>query len=248
MIYKNVFTGFLCLFFILMSFLSFSNSVVGESFSQYHSFVNFTDEETIVISKQLALKNNFDKTILPGQIEFRIGKGTRDSVTNANLENVKVYDKDGNNISYSIRENSEYTSLILDIYYPLLPKFEYKFFLQYELEFEASGIFFKSLEVPLKETSIPIENGTFKVHLPKNSRFTYLGDLANYTTINKNEGIWQLGNNLPNSVEFEYSFIPIRTSFMRGSYVFWLIVNVLMFTFLVYEIRKELVSIREEEE
>lgn len=247
MIYKNILACLLSLFCILFFYSSFSNTVLGESFSQYHSVVNFSDE-TIIISKDLALKNNHDKTILPGQIEFRIGKGTQDSVTNANLQNIIVLDSNGDNISYSIRENEEYTSLILDIYYPLLPKFEYKFFLQYELEFEASGIFFKSLEVPLKETSIPIENGTFEVHLLKNSRFTYLGELDDFVSIDKNVGIWELGNNLPNSVEFEYSFIPIRTSFMRGSYAFWIIINVLMFVFLVYEIRKELVLMKSQEE
>ncbi len=247
MIYKNIFSGFLCLFCVLFFYSSFSNTVLGESFSKYHSVVNFS-EDKIIISKDLALKNNYDRTILPGQIEFRVGKGTQDSVTSANLQNIIILDNDGNNISYSVRENLDYTSLILDIYYPLLPQFEYKFFLQYELKFQASGIFFKSLEVPLKETSIPIEDGIFEVHLPKNSRFTYTGDLNEYVSIEKNVGIWELGDNLPNSVEFEYSFIPIRTSFMRGSYLFWIIINLLMFAFLVFEIRKELIVMRSEEE
>ena len=84
--------------------------------------------------------------------------------------------------------------------------------------------------------------------MPKNSRFTYTGDLNEYVSIEKNVGIWELGDNLPNSVEFEYSFIPIRTSFMRGSYLFWIIINLLMFAFLVFEIRKELIVMRSEEE
>lgn len=237
------------LFYVCLTLSLFNSyAVIGESFSKYHSVVNFSDSEKIVITKQLALKNNYDKSILPGQIEFRIGKGTQDSVTSANLENIKAYDSNGKNISYTIREYEDYSSLILDIYYPLLPKFEYKFTLEYELEFESSGIFFKSLQVPLKESSIPIEDGTFEVYLPKNTYFTHLGELDEFATIRKNHGIWELKDNLPNSVEFEYSFIPIRTSFMRGSYLFWIIINVLMFGFLVYEIRKEVVKMSEEGE
>ena len=237
---------FLSIFLVIL--VGPTYAISGESFSQYRSVVNFTEDGTILITKNLALKNNYDRSILPGQIEFRIGKGTLDSVTSANLENVKAFDRNGRNITYTIREYDDYSSLILDIYYPLLPKFEYKFTLAYELEFEASGIFFKSLQVPLKESSIPIENGVFEVYLPENRYFTYLGELDEFASIDGNHGVWELGNNLPNSVEFEYSLIPIRSSWMRGSYLFWVIINVLMFIFLVREIRKEVIRVKAEME
>ena len=238
---------FLGVLSILGIFFSPIYSVSSESFSKYHSIVNFSDSKHIIITKELALKNNYDKSILPGQIEFRIGKGIGDTVVGANMEDVRVYDKDGDNMSFTIREYEEYSSLIVDVYYPLLPNFEYEFTLQYTLDFRSSGLFFKSLQVPLKESSIPIEDGTFEIYLPKYTYFTYLGELDEYATVKGNYGIWELGGDLPNSIEFEYSFIPIRSSIMRGSYVFWISVNVLVFLFLMFEIRKEVVRVKEKE-
>lgn len=235
---------YLLLFFSLILFISILNfnhaQISGESFSKYYSKVEFLEENIIKISKDMALRNNYDRAILPGQIEFRIGSGTLDSSTNIILENIKVFDQFGRNITYTYREFEDYSSIVLDIFYPLLPGFEYEFSLIYELEFESRGIFFKSLEIPLKESSIPIEQGTFEVILPRNNYFTYLGDLDMFATINRNVGVWELEDNLPNSVEFEYSFIPIRTPWLRGSYTFWIIVNLLMFAFLVTQIRKEI--------
>ena len=246
--FKRLYFLFTFLLISLISSTSFTQAeIVGESFSKYYSKVEFLDGDIIRISKDMALKNNYDRAILPGQIEFRIGSGTLDSSTNIILENIKVRDQMGRDITYTYREFEDYSSIVLDIFYPLLPGFQYEFSLIYELEFEARGIFFKSLEIPLKESSIPIEEGTFEVILPKNNFFTYLGDLDMFATINGNVGIWELEDNLPNSVEFEYSFLPIRTPWLRGSYTFWVLVNMIMFGFLVVQIRKEVRRVKAEE-
>lgn len=241
---------YVLIFFIifLMSSHSVHAEIVGESFSQYHAKVEFLDNDIIRISKDLALKNNHNRAILPGQIEFRIGSGTMDTSTSVVLDNIRVQDNFGRNISYSFREFEQYSSLIVDVFYPLLPGFEYRFSLQYELEYESRGIFFKSLQIPLTESSIPIEEGRFEVILPRNNFFTYTGELGNLATISGNEGVWELGDSLPNKVEFEYSFIPLRTPWLRGSYMFWIIVNLMMFIFLVLQIRKEVVRVRSQEE
>lgn len=233
--------------FIFTIQIAYANEITGESFSKYYSKVEFIDSETIRITKNLTLKNNYDKSILPGQIEFRVGSGTLDSATSINLSNIKAVGENNRNISYTYREFEDYSSLILDVYYPLLSGFEYDFQLEYELKLESGGIFFKNLQIPLKDSSIPIEEGTFEVILPKNNYFTYAGELDEYATINGNRGIWDLQNNFPNTVEFEYSIIPIRTSWMRGSYLFWILINVAMFMFLVYQIRKEVIKVRNEE-
>lgn len=245
---KQLYIIFLILFSIIVSSQSIhGNEISGESFSEYYSKVEFINEDTIRITKNLTLKNNYDRSILPGQIEFRVGSGTLDSATSINLSNIRAVGQNGENISYTYREYEDYSSLILDVYYPLLSGFEYEFQLEYELKLESGGIFFKNLQIPLKDSSIPIEDGTFEVILPKNNYFTYAGELDEYATINGNKGVWDLQNNFPNTVEFEYSIIPIRTSWMRGSYLFWILVNVAMFMFLVYQIRKEVIKVKNEE-
>ncbi len=240
----------LYVFFLITTIISsmsliFAQDYEGETFSKYYSTVEFVGNDTIKVSKDMAIKNNYDRAILPGQLEFRVGSGTQDSATSIKLDNIIVQDSFGRNITYTYREFEEYSALILDIYYPLLPDFEYEFTLEYELEFESSGIFFKNLKIPLKDSTIPIEDGRFEVTLPKYNRFTYIGELEELATIDKNTGVWDLEDNLPNSVEFEYSFIPIRSQWLRGSYLFWILINTLLFVFLVYQIRKEVVKVRE---
>lgn len=245
---KQIIIFFLILFNALFSLsMLHANEIEGESFSKYYSKVEFIDSNKIKISKNLTLKNNYDKSILPGQIEFRVGSGTLDSATSINMSNIVVKDSNGRNISYTYREFEDYSSLILDIYYPLLSGFEYEFELIYELNLGRSGIFFRNLQIPLKDSSIPIEDGTFEVILPKRNYFTYAGELNEFAEIRGNRGVWDLQNNFPNTVEFEYSIIPIRTSWMRGSYLFWILVNVMMFAFLVYQIRKEVVKVKNQE-
>jgi len=51
---------------------------------------------------------------------------------------------------------------------------------------------------------------------------------------------------MPNSVSFEYSYLPIMIGNLKGSYVFWIAINIILLLILVYEIKKEIKRIRSE--
>ena len=61
--------------------------------------------------------------------------------------NVSAYDRFGNEIRSQVRQTQGFSVIILDVYYPLLPGFEYEFNLNYVLSYNPSGIFFKSLSI-----------------------------------------------------------------------------------------------------
>jgi hypothetical protein len=227
--------GFLILFFF---FSSFVYSAV-EVFSNYDTVLTVdTNDNSLVVNKSLSLKNVYDVGIVPGQIEFKIAKGVDGSVADLKVVDVSAIDSFGEEIKTRVSTTDEYSVIVLDVYYPLLPGFEYEFDLNYKLSYKPGGIFFKSLEIPIRESTIPIENGEYKVVLPKNYHFTYLGEKSSDVEVDGNVAIWDIKDDMPNSIEFEYSWMPIRIYDLKGSYVFWVLVNFLLLLLLVFEIRK----------
>lgn len=234
--------------FFLFSFFIISGFSNVEVFSKYDTVLTVNTDNTIEVNKSLNLKNVYDVGIVPGQIEFKIGKGTEGSIANIDVLDVKAVDRFGTEIKSQVRKTKDYSVIILDIYYPLLPGFEYSFDLYYKLSYEPGGIFFKSLQIPLRESTIPIELGEFSVQLPNNYHFTYIDTQGKETDIDGNYATWDIKDDFPKSVAFEYSYIPIRFGDLKGSYVFWVSINILLLLFLVYEVRKEILRIRKEQD
>ena len=231
---------------ILFSLLANSFSNV-EVFSRYDTLLSVNSDSSIEVNKSLSLKNVYDVGIVPGQIEFKIGKGIDGSIANIEVVDVVAVDRFGTEIKTQVRETKDFSVIILDVYYPLLPGFEYDFDLYYKLAYQPGGLFFKSLQIPLRESTIPIEQGLFNVQLPSNYHFTYLDTEGKEAEINDNFATWEIKDNFPKSVSFEYSYIPVRISDYKGSYVFWITINLILLIFLVYEVRKEIQRIRAEE-
>ena len=239
----------LILFSILLVLFS-ANSVFSsiEVFSSYDTILEVKDDNSIIVTKHLTLKNVYDVGIVPGQIEFKVARGTGDgSVANLNVFNVSATDRFGKEIKTQVRNTIKYSVIVLDVYYPLLPGFEYEFDLRYELSYKPGGIFFKSLHIPIRESTIPIEVGTFKVVLPNNYYFTHLDlDSENLgdVVVESNVAIWDIKNDMPKSISFEYSWIPIQIGGMKGSYVFWVFVNLVLLGVLFFEVRREIGKVR----
>ena len=218
-----------------------------EVFSNYDTHLKVNSDNTIEVNKTLSLKNVYDVGIVPGQIEFKIARGLEGSVGNIEVIDVKAVDSYGKEVKSQVRQTQDYSVIILDVYYPLLPGFEYDFNVYYKLSYEVGGIFFKSLQIPLRESTIPIETGTFNVELPDNYHFTYL-DADDTTQASISEGVatWPIQDNSPSSIHFEYSYLPLKIGPLQGSYVFWISVNILLLLFLIYEVRREIRRVREE--
>jgi len=237
--------------FVVLLFLFSLNSVLAgvEVFSNYDTILNVNSDNTIGVNKTLTLKNIYDVGIVPGQIEFKVGKGTEGSIGNIEIRDIKAVDSFGNEIKSQLRVTKDYSVIILDVYYPLLPGFEYTFNLYYLMSYEPGGIFFKSLQIPLRESTIPIKSGEFKVVLPSNYYFTYSnldGTNVSSSFVNDNIAVWKIKDDFPKSIIFEYSYLPVGFSDYKGSYVFWISINVILLLILISEIRKEIKRLREE--
>lgn len=232
----------LFLFLFLFSIPLVSANV--EVFSSFDTVMTINSNNTVDIKKALSLKNVFDVGIVPGQVEFKVARGEEGGANNIEIVEASAVDQYGTPIKTTIRNGDQFSVIVLDVFYPLLPGFEYGFELDYRFSYQPEGIFFKSLNVPLRESTIPIEDGTFRVNLPQNTGFTYISEEGYNGTVDK-AAVWMISDNTPQEISFEYSFLPVKTAgFARGSYVFWIIVNLILLAVLIFEIRRGIRRIR----
>lgn len=224
----------------LFSFLlvTFSSFAAVEVFSQYNTEIIVNSNNTVDIHKTIYLQNIHTVGIVPGSVEFKINKKINNSDSEIKVTNIRLYDRYNNPVKFTTVETNDHTVIKLDIFSPLLPGFEYKLEMFYTLNYEPSGIFFKSIEIPTKEiNSIPIRNGSVKVILPENYGFTYI-NYENNSFIEKNTGTWEINNNLPSTLAFEYSYIPLKFGELKGSTWFWILIDLILLLLLVIEVTR----------
>lgn len=225
----------LLILFLLTVNVSFSSV---EVFSQYDTKITISKNYTLDVEKTLKLRNVHDVGIVPGQIEFKI-----ESLTDKKIGEVINYtatDRYGNNIRSYFRKSNGASYIILDIFTPVLPGFEYIINLDYQITYDSTGFFFKNLQVPLKEkTKIPIQKGTIEINIPENYHLTYLDFYDNTTIKEDNKIIWELTDTTPDAISIEYSYLPINIGGIRGSLIFWLTINLILIAVLLGEIIKE---------
>jgi len=128
---------------LLVFIFIFSTFAAVEVFSEYKTTLTINNDNTVLLNKTLKLKNVYDVGIVPGQIEFKVGRGIDGSIDNLEVKDVVAIDRFGNVIKSQLRNTNDYSIIILDVYYPLLPGFEYEFNLVYTLAYKPGGIFFK---------------------------------------------------------------------------------------------------------
>lgn len=226
-------------FLLVIASLSSAFSYDVEQFTKYDSVVTILDDNTIQIEKHISIRNVHDSGIIPGQVEFKIFNA--DSQNPLNIVEYSAKNRYDDDIRSRVVKTNDYTSIVLDIFQPILPGFEYEITLTYILEYESSGIFFKRVEIPLKEdTRVPILDGDVLIEIPEGKSFTYLSYENDNTTIQGNSAAFSLEQDSPNVLTFEYSFIPLKIGSFAGSLIFWALVNVILLVILGFEVKKQL--------
>lgn len=226
----------LWLFLVLCMIFSTSIYAEVEVFSTYNTDIRLNNDDTLDVHKSIFLRNVHDVAIIPGQVDFKILTGDHVEVLEYSLKD--RYEQD---INSNIIKTQDFSIIQTKIFTPLLPGFEYKIDLYYRLNLQPKGIFFKKLQIPLKEnTRIPIKSGTINLEIPENYHYTYLNYKDNDTIVDSNKASWEISEETPDILEFEYSYLPINLPGISGSLVFWILINVILIFILIKEVRKEL--------
>lgn len=248
-IYIMILKNFKLLFsFCVIMFLTSTAFGAIEIFSQYDTKIKINSDDTIDISKDITLQNIHIVGIVPGRVEFKIGKVVQGSSSQIKLESYTIKDKHGNPIQSQLFETETDVIIAIDIYLPLLPGFKYPIDLDYTLSYDSSGILFKSLEFPIREdTSIEIRQGTFSLEIPESKSFTYLEIYDTDVTINNSIATWDIDSKSPSTGIVEYSSVPIYYGGIQGSILFWMIINILLLIILVIEIVRGIRKMKKED-
>jgi len=232
--------------FMILALFTVSLNVINanvEVFSKYNTYITVNKNYTFDVHKEIFLRNIHDVGIVPGQVEFKI-LGTKNS-KNGKLTSYKVTNRYGDEIKSQTRETDTGSIILLDIFTPVLPGFEYKIDLKYTIEYESSGIFFKNIQLPLMEkTKIPIQTGIVEVTLPENYHITYIDYEDDKTILEDRKVTWEISKNVPELTSLEYSYIPIKVGWTKGSLVFWLTINLILIMILLVEIFNEVKKIK----
>lgn len=225
----------LLLVIICMTFLSISFAQSVEQFTQYNVSYTFLEEGVIEVNKFMLLRNIHSVGIVPGPVEFRT------SVLEGNefeIFDLQATNRHGENLTSRILEFSEYTAIGVNVFTPILPGFEYEINLNYKIRLNNTpGILFKRVQLPLvQQTRVPILAGNIEINVPNNHFITHTNFRDNFTTISSNTITFELTDETPEYVLIEYSRVPSRIGGFAGSLVFWILVNAVLFSILIYEI------------
>lgn len=208
-----------------------------QEFTKYHTTVTLFENDTMQVEKVISMRNIYERGIIPGQVEFKI----LDEHQSMELLDFKAYNRYGQEIKSYVRDTQDFKVLGVDIFTPLLPGFEYEMTLRYTLSIEPSGLFFKTLTIPLKEnTNLPILDGSLLIQVPEGKTYTYYSYEDNSTDISDNAIFWKFNEQTDPVVKIEYSNLPITIPGIQGSLIFWFFVNMILLIVLIREVKKEL--------
>jgi hypothetical protein len=227
---------FLSLFVLVLFSFSLSFS---QEFSTYDEKIKIYNDK-LIVEKTIGIKNKGKKPYVPGDIVFRINEAENFKLNESSIEIRKL---DGSKIPFSIYRTSNYKTIIARVFMPLIPGYEYKFNLSYEIIYDKKGLLFYSLEIPLKiGKNITINQGSLIIELENDYKFTYFS-AKNYT-INENILKYNINSNSPDFVKLEYSYIPLKIFNLKGSILFWGIIDLLLILLVIKEIKKEINNLK----
>ena len=103
----------------------------------------------------------------------------------------------------------------------MLPKFSYKIFMDYDIEFEPSGLLFYELIVPVEETTIPIEKSKNEIILPSKYHVTHAPDAQVAKKTKENKEVKTVSWKGKKPMAIEYSVLPLPRVGIKAVNLFW---------------------------
>lgn len=221
-------TTVLLLFLVLLSSITLADVIV---FENYKTTFEYKDK-TIVVKKELRLKNVGSSPIIPGEIHFKISENEGDDSNAISVNNFVAKSIRGQTLeSRQVKHDSE-TELIFTIWDPLLPQFFYDFEMTYEIPFKPKGFLFHQIEIPDEKTTIPIKKVTTQFNIPKKYHVTY----APEGEIEKEDDFRTIKWNTKSDLKFEYTSFPIPKMGFPVVNLFWILIIVIFIAIFIIRI------------
>lgn len=227
---------------VVIALLLILPTVQAQKVEEISNFKITVDVDTLAhVRYDITLKNLIDKPVVPGIGEIRLQKAEpvkvgflsipfTDERKPVKVYNVKAY-SENRNFKVTVEEKEDYTLIVYEIWYPIEPKGELNFTVEYDADIVDSGLLFKSVTIPLG-TDTDIKN--LEINVNSDWKLTYAEPPA------ENTPMWK-GSLPAGSIAFftaEFSLLPLPAMPVRGYVVFWGALLALAVILLVLGLRK----------
>ncbi|MCB9361957.1 hypothetical protein H6504_00845 [Candidatus Woesearchaeota archaeon] len=188
--------------------------------------------DTLVVKKDMRMKNVGVNPIIPGEIHFRLSEEAKEGPVAPSITNFAVFNSRNDKVDSRQLKSDKEVDLIFTIWDPLLPQFHYDFVMEYEIKYDVKGILFYQITIPEEKTTIPIKGSSVTFRLPDKYHVTYAPDAKIETQGDTRVLSWEQGDNL----RFEYSPLPLPKTGMQMVNIFWITVIVIFLVVFVLRI------------
>jgi hypothetical protein len=221
---------FLMLLFVLK--FSFAEVVV---FDNYETQITMGDG-VIHIKRVLTLQNVGQNPIIPGELHFKIHELKKGERVASEIQNFGAINEQNIELKTRVVKADKETDLVVSVWEPILPKFSYKIYLDYDIIFKPKGMLFYEFVVPTEETTIPIKNYKNTVLIPSKYHVTHAPD-AIVGLDKNNQKLRAVEWKNTKEMVMEYSILPLPKIGIKAVNLFWgvIIVLTLIITFIVHK-------------
>lgn len=218
---------------LLLLILSLQSvSAIGLFVFEEYSTSYFVKGRTMVVEKEIVLRNIGSNVVIPGEMFFEISEQHGGNFRPATVRDSIALSGSTELVS-RITEHTEHTDVSVQIWNPILPGFDYTFSLSYEMDFRPQGVFFHEVVFPVERMreSIDVRNRNTRMMLPTRYSITYApsADVSS-------DGLYKIVDwGSRTDLTLEYSVLPMPELMpFRMVSVFWLTVLVLLGALFIF--------------
>lgn len=225
--------NYLSFVFLLLLFLPISSIFVSADFElivfQEYDKTYFLDGNILRVEKDLVLRNVGSNPVMPGDIRFRVYEVRGGNLVPSEIREIQASDNSRELDTY-VEQFSEYSTLVVRVFNPLLPEFDYQIRLSYEINFNPTGILFHEMIFPIEETTIPIRDSSTTFIIPNRYRITYAPNVEIVQDSMHRTIDWDSDDELV----LEYTRLPLPQAPFRMVSVFWLSILAVLGVLFIY--------------
>ncbi len=194
----------------------------------------YLEGDVLRVEKDLVMRNIGNNPIVPGEVRFRMYEVRGSTTVPSDID--EIYARDNSReLDARVEKYSDYSDLIVHVFNPILPGFDYPISISYELEFNPTGILFHEMLFPIEETTIPIRDSVTRLVMPNRYRVTFAPD----TQIEQDGMRRTIEWDGDSELLLEYTRLPMPQMPFRMVSVFWLsVLMVLGVTFIYLNSRR----------
>jgi len=211
-------------------FAAFGDPETIQTISNYNTVFDFNSDGTAHVTQTMAIKNELHTGIVPGKGTITLSKESPDyllfvpvgmSTKHVEVSNLEAQDQNGDPVTVRANFEQGQTSLEYEMFSPVEAGEETTVVINYDTDgLTERGVLFTSAAIPAVSIDLPVNNIERTIRLPQGSSVTYGDDIMTGALVTTDS---------LDTINFEYSALPLPRLPLSGGVVFWFAIAVLIF-------------------